>query len=133
MYLARILHVYSFLLDKVMEKTWMSVFVLFTISSGKYKKEHTNWDSVDHINENLVPWHILSCNVNYGHWQNMKMLIFESDWSLIFILPLVCENVYKFVFQVIVTYVACCCIILFIMQGSHFSCWFVKMKGVIIY
>ena len=41
----------------------MSVFVLFTISSGKYKKEHTNIDSVDHINENLVPWHILSCNV----------------------------------------------------------------------
>ena len=38
----------------------MSVFVLFTISSGKYKKEHTNIDSVDHINENLVPWHILS-------------------------------------------------------------------------
>ena len=41
----------------------MSMFVLFTISSGKYKKEHTNIDSVDHINENLVPWHILSCNV----------------------------------------------------------------------
>ena len=37
----------------------MSVFVLFTISSGKYKKEHTNIDSVDHINENLVHIHIL--------------------------------------------------------------------------
>ena len=33
----------------------MSMFVLFTISSGKYKKKDGNWDSVDHINENLVP------------------------------------------------------------------------------
>ena len=34
----------------------MSMFVLFTISSGKYKKKDiNNRDSVDHINENLVP------------------------------------------------------------------------------
>ena len=76
----------------------------------------------------------ISCNANCGYWQNMKMLIFELNYSLIFILPLVCENVNKFVFQVVVTYVAFCCMILFIMQGSsHCSCCFAKMKGVMIY